>query len=57
MKPQVNAYNRGSRPLLASSMDHLQQLVDELAQFGSTTTNVVYSQTLPYRRPRPSQPY
>lgn len=36
----------------ASSMAHLEQLVDELAQFGSTTTNVVYSQTLPYRGPR-----
>jgi Lrp/AsnC family leucine-responsive transcriptional regulator len=32
-------------------MGHLEQLTDELAQFGSTTTNVVYSQTLPYRGP------
>lgn len=38
----------------ATSMSHLEQLVDELAQFGSTTTSVVYSQTLPYRGPRPS---
>ncbi|WP_345348251.1 Lrp/AsnC family transcriptional regulator [Actinoallomurus liliacearum] len=35
----------------AGSMAHLERLVDELAQFGSTTTNVVYSQTLPYRGP------
>jgi Lrp/AsnC family transcriptional regulator, leucine-responsive regulatory protein len=38
----------------AASMAHLEQVVDQLAQFGSTTTNVVYSQTLPYRGPRPS---
>jgi Lrp/AsnC family leucine-responsive transcriptional regulator len=36
----------------ASSMAHLEQLVNELAQFGNTTTNLVYSQTLPYRGPR-----
>jgi Lrp/AsnC family leucine-responsive transcriptional regulator len=36
----------------AASMAHLEQLVDELAQFGSTTTNLVYSQPLPYRGPR-----
>ncbi|MEV4602371.1 Lrp/AsnC family transcriptional regulator [Amycolatopsis sp. NPDC049253] len=36
----------------ATSMEHLEQLMGELAQFGSTTTNVVYSQTLPYRGPR-----
>jgi Lrp/AsnC family transcriptional regulator, leucine-responsive regulatory protein len=36
----------------ATSMGHLEQLVNELAQFGSTTTNLVYSQTLPYRGPR-----
>jgi Transcriptional regulators len=36
----------------ATSMAHLEQLVDELAQFGSTTTNLVYSQTLPYRGPQ-----
>jgi Lrp/AsnC family leucine-responsive transcriptional regulator len=35
----------------ATSMEHLETLVDELAGFGSTTTNVVYSQTLPYRGP------
>lgn len=38
--------------LAAGSMNHLEQLVDELAQFGGTTTNVVYSQTLPYRGPQ-----
>ncbi|MFD8492094.1 Lrp/AsnC family transcriptional regulator [Amycolatopsis sp. NPDC059657] len=36
----------------AGSMAHLEKLIDELAQFGSTTTNVVYSQTLPFRGPR-----
>lgn len=36
----------------ATSMAHLEQLVDELAQFGSTTTNVVYSRPLPYRGPQ-----
>ena len=35
----------------ATSMAHLEQLVDELAGFGSTTTSVVYNQTLPYRGP------
>ncbi|GII60180.1 AsnC family transcriptional regulator [Sphaerisporangium krabiense] len=37
----------------ATSMPHLEYLVDELAQFGSTTTNIVYTQTLPYRGPHP----
>jgi Lrp/AsnC family transcriptional regulator, leucine-responsive regulatory protein len=32
-------------------MEHLETLVDELAGFGSTTTSVVYSQTLPCRGP------
>ena len=36
----------------ATSMEHLETLMDELAGFGSTTTSVVYSQTLPYRGPR-----
>ena len=36
----------------AASMAHLEQLVNELAQFGSTTTNLVYSQPLPYRGPQ-----
>lgn len=36
----------------AGSMAHLERVIDELAQFGSTTTNIVYSQTLPYRGPR-----
>ena len=35
----------------ATSMSHLEELMDELAGFGSTTTSVVYSQTLPYRGP------
>lgn len=33
----------------ATSMEHLETLVDELAGFGSTTTSVVYRQTLPHR--------
>lgn len=41
----------------ATSMEHLESLMDELAGFGSTTTSVVYSQALPYRGPaRPSAP-
>ncbi|HEU4946704.1 MAG TPA: Lrp/AsnC family transcriptional regulator [Kribbella sp.] len=36
----------------AGSMAHLEQLVNELAAFGSTTTNLVYSQTQPYRGPQ-----
>ncbi|MEV6103164.1 Lrp/AsnC family transcriptional regulator [Streptomyces sp. NPDC051940] len=36
----------------AASMAHLEQLVDELNGFGSTTTSVVYSRPLPYRGPR-----
>jgi Lrp/AsnC family transcriptional regulator, leucine-responsive regulatory protein len=35
----------------ATSMEHLEALVGELADFGSTTTSVVYRQTLPYRGP------
>ncbi|MFI0718383.1 Lrp/AsnC family transcriptional regulator [Streptomyces sp. NPDC021224] len=35
----------------ATSMEHLETLVDELAGFGSTTTSVVYRQTLPFRGP------
>ncbi|WP_405055746.1 Lrp/AsnC family transcriptional regulator [Kribbella sp. NBC_01505] len=39
----------------ATSMPHLEELVNELTEFGSTTTNLVYSQTQPYRGPsRPS---
>ena len=33
-------------------MGHLETIVHELAGFGSTTTSVVYSQTLPYRGPQ-----
>jgi Lrp/AsnC family leucine-responsive transcriptional regulator len=40
--------------LAATSMQHLEELIDELAQFGSTTTNVVYRETLPFRGPRPA---
>ncbi|WP_371680778.1 Lrp/AsnC family transcriptional regulator [Streptomyces sp. NBC_01276] len=35
----------------ATSMEQLETLMDELAGFGSTTTSVVYGQTLPYRGP------
>jgi Lrp/AsnC family leucine-responsive transcriptional regulator len=35
----------------ATSMEHLEALIDELAGLGSTTTSVVYRQTLPYRGP------
>jgi Lrp/AsnC family transcriptional regulator, leucine-responsive regulatory protein len=38
----------------AASMAHLETRVDELGQFGDTTTNLVYSQTLPYRGPSQS---
>ncbi|TWP50333.1 Lrp/AsnC family transcriptional regulator [Lentzea tibetensis] len=38
----------------ASSMAHLEELVGELLELGPTTTNLVYSETLPYRGPRPS---
>ncbi|MEV0576251.1 Lrp/AsnC family transcriptional regulator [Streptomyces sp. NPDC050392] len=36
----------------ATSMAHLEEIVDELAEFGSTTTNLVFSRTLPPRGPR-----
>ena len=35
----------------ATSMPHLEELVNELTEFGSTTTNLVYSQTQSYRAP------
>ena len=35
----------------AASMPHLEELVNELTEFGSTTTNLVYSQTQPFRGP------
>jgi Lrp/AsnC family transcriptional regulator, leucine-responsive regulatory protein len=35
----------------ATSMEHLETVVGELANFGSTSTSVVYRQTLPYRGP------
>ncbi|MFF9640138.1 Lrp/AsnC family transcriptional regulator [Kitasatospora aureofaciens] len=37
--------------IAATSMEHLETLVDSLAGFGSTTMSVVYSQTLPRRGP------
>ncbi|MBW5251408.1 Lrp/AsnC family transcriptional regulator [Streptomyces poriferorum] len=36
----------------ATSMAHLEEIVDALAEFGSTTTNLVFSRTLPLRGPR-----
>ncbi|WP_405812687.1 MULTISPECIES: Lrp/AsnC family transcriptional regulator [unclassified Streptomyces] len=33
----------------ATSMAHLEEIVDELAEFGSATTNLVLSRTLPLR--------
>ncbi|CAL9339092.1 HTH-type transcriptional regulator LrpC [Actinosynnema sp. ALI-1.44] len=35
--------------IAATSMPHLERVVNELTAFGSTTTNIVYRQTLPYR--------
>ena len=35
--------------IAATSMPHLEKVVDELIAFGSTTTNIVYSQSMPYR--------
>ncbi|MCT2589016.1 Lrp/AsnC family transcriptional regulator [Streptomyces sp. N2-109] len=36
----------------ATSMAHLEEMVDTLAQFGSTTTNLVLSRPLPFRGPQ-----
>ncbi|GGK25444.1 hypothetical protein GCM10011583_66820 [Streptomyces camponoticapitis] len=36
----------------ATSMAHLEEIVDALAEFGSTTTNLVLSWTLRSRGPR-----
>lgn len=33
----------------ATSMRHLEQVINELTAFGTTTTNIVYNQTLSYR--------
>jgi Lrp/AsnC family transcriptional regulator, leucine-responsive regulatory protein len=33
----------------ATSTGHLERVVNDLTGFGTTTTNIVYSQTLPYR--------
>lgn len=35
----------------AENTAHLEELVDELSNFGHATTSVVYSETLPYRGP------
>ncbi|MFI6501338.1 Lrp/AsnC family transcriptional regulator [Nonomuraea typhae] len=35
----------------ATGMHHLEEVVNDLAEFGSANTNIVYSQTLPYRGP------
>jgi Lrp/AsnC family leucine-responsive transcriptional regulator len=35
----------------AGSMAHLEHLVNELTEFGSTTTNLVYTETQPYHGP------
>lgn len=40
----------------ATSTGHLEELVDWLAQFGSTTTSLVLSQALPFRGPREPGP-
>ncbi len=40
-----------SLKVAATSMAHLEEVVNALTSFGSTTTSVVYSQTLPYRGP------
>jgi Lrp/AsnC family leucine-responsive transcriptional regulator len=37
-------------------MAHLEEIVDALAQFGSTTTNLVLSRPLPFRGPAAPQP-
>lgn len=36
----------------ATSMGHLEQVVNKLSSFGDTITNIVYSQTLPFRGPQ-----
>jgi Lrp/AsnC family leucine-responsive transcriptional regulator len=38
--------------IAAETTNHLEKLVSELTTFGQTTTNLVYSETLPYRVPR-----
>lgn len=40
-----------SLKVATTSMAHLEDVVNALTSFGSTTTSVVYSQTLPYRGP------
>jgi Lrp/AsnC family transcriptional regulator, leucine-responsive regulatory protein len=42
--------------IAAASMTHLEKIVGELTDFGSTTTNIVYRQTLPFRGPRTAPP-
>ncbi|MFC9594782.1 Lrp/AsnC family transcriptional regulator [Streptomyces sp. NPDC056944] len=40
----------------ATSMAHLEEIVDALAEFGSTTTNLVFSRPLPPRGPAEPPP-
>jgi Lrp/AsnC family leucine-responsive transcriptional regulator len=40
--------------LATTDMGHLEEIVDQLARLGSTTTNVVYRETQPFRGPRPA---
>lgn len=42
--------------IAAASMTHLEKIVGELTDFGSTTTNIVYRQTLPFRGPQTAPP-
>lgn len=41
-----------SLKVAAPSMGRLEEIVNQLAFFGSTNTNIVYNQTLPYRGPQ-----
>ncbi|HET6285900.1 MAG TPA: Lrp/AsnC family transcriptional regulator [Amycolatopsis sp.] len=41
-----------SLKIAAPSMGRLEEIVNELALFGSTNTNIVYNQTLRYRGPQ-----
>lgn len=42
--------------LAAASMAHLEQLMNDLTDLGTTTTNLVYSQPQPYRTPQSPPP-
>lgn len=43
--------------LAAASMAHLESLVNDLTEFGATTTNLVYSQPQPLRGPHAPPPH